>query len=54
VGAWVSRRIEVVVFMALLTNGVTLKLFLGQGRSVNSSGSYIEPLGEATHGGKQK
>jgi hypothetical protein len=54
VGAKVSRRIEAVVFMALLTNGVTLKLFLGQGRSANSSGSYREPLDEATHGGKQK
>jgi len=54
VGVKVNRRIEVVVFMALLTNGVTLKPFLGQGRSVNSSGSYREPLGEATRGGKQK
>jgi hypothetical protein len=53
-GAKVSRRIEAVVFMALLTNGVTLKPFLGQGRSTNSSGSYREPLDEATHGGKQK
>jgi len=52
VGAKVIRRIEAVVFMALLTNGVTLKPFLGQGRPANSSGSYREPLGEATHGGK--
>lgn len=53
-GAKVSRRIEDVMFMAVLTNGVTLKPFLGQGRSANSSGSYREPLDEATHRGKQK
>jgi hypothetical protein len=42
------------VFMALLTKGVTIKSFLGQGRAANSSGSYRESLGEATHGGKKK
>ena len=51
-GATARRRIEVFVFMALLTNGVTLKPFQGQGQSANSSGSYREPLGKATHGGK--
>jgi hypothetical protein len=43
---------ETVVFMALLTNGVTIKPFLSQGRSANSSGSYKEPLGKDTHCGK--
>jgi len=52
VSAKVSRRIEAVVFMDLSTNGVTLKPFLCQGRSANSSVSYREPLGEAAHGGK--